>query len=641
MAIPSNLRDAPYSALLSQEPGWRDVVTALEVVLDERDILHGDIDRTLFIKFEFMDGRPCSMGIHSDPPVKINDFPHRYNSNIYSVLEEALCPTLTTHPMHYAMFRYEDRNWQAARIFDSNKENWNQWRAARTQFKSDRLDWFGRLATDTFEAVHEINLFIMINQETTEQIVVPLLIGLEEKNVWMMTNYLSDRLTPRAGNNWAELPSCNAELLYRCGRAQLGKAANSIKGLTDSLEVAAITQVAEAFYWRYVDGLEKRIEDPEVEFSKPQRLQTLSEHTSSSQALEPNTPFLLTRYTDKGPLALSDSREVTPALVTIEGALSSRLSPSVSSKIKNVSGGLGKAPKQFAGPSNVDLFTLLREEIAVHGSIQSTLLMKRMRNFAALEFHYGRYLPEDLARYFDYLYLVEYGAKSLNAHKTQVQKYSEFNPNLHNKPLHKRPSLDLLSVYSGLKKIDLRMSEIDDLNWLASIESLEELLLGSTDIKDFSPLANASELRCLNLAHTSLNDFAPLTQLRKLESLNLHSVQIKDIGPLSAIPTLKKLTLSNMPIHDISCLASLPKLEYLLLACIDDIQDYSVLSSLPDLKLLSVAQTGIDDLSILPDMPNLETLYLWDCINVKDLSPLDRFVNLKTVNSNGTGVVLS
>jgi len=641
MKVPSNLREATYSASLAQESGWCDVVTALEAVLIEREVLHDDIDRTVYIAFEFMDGKPCSMGIYSDPSVIIRNHPHRGNSNIYEVLEDALCPTLVMNPMHHALFRYKDRSWQAVRVFDSYKETWNQWRASRTQFNSDRLEWFKQLANDKFEFIHTISLYIMIDQETTEQEIVPLLIGVDSEVVWMMTSRFSDRLNPYSGNNWVELPSCNAEILYRCTRAQLGERANLVEGLTNSLEVAAITQVAEAFYWRYVDGLDKRTENPDVDFSKPQRLQTLSEHTGSSQALKPNTPFLLNRYTKNGHVMLSDNRKVTPALVTIEGAVSSKLNPSVSSIVKSATGSLGQAPTVFAGPSDVDLFTLLRDEIAGYGSIQSTRLKKRMQSLAGLEFHYGRYLPEDLAPHLDYLYFVELGYESWSFHKRQVQQYAEFDLHRHDEPVYDRPSLTSLSVYTGLKTLDLRSCTLDDLNWLETVEGLEELLLGDTNVEDFSPLANATELRYLDLAQTNLKSLAPLLSLTKLDKLNLYSVQIEDISPLSTMKTLKKLTLSHMPICDISCFASLPNLEEVLLAGIDNIKDYSVLSSLPNLKLLSVAETAIKNLSVLPDMPKLETLYLWDCVNVTDLSPLERYGNLKPVNTKGTGVVQS
>ena len=639
MAIPPLLLDAPYSASLTQEPGWRDAVAALEELLAEREVLHQGIERDVYVQLEFVDGNPSSMGIHSDPSFRITNYPNRYNTYLWEVFEGTLCPTLAEKPMHLAMFRYKDGNWQVARIFDSYKETWNVWRASRKQFKSDRQAWFRQLATDNFEIVHEINLFIMIDQKTTEQKIVPLLIGLDDKVVWMMTNGLSDKLNPYSGNNWAELPSCNAEVLFRATRAQLGDAANSVRGLTDSLEVGAITQVAEAFYWRYVDGLEKRTESPDVDFSKPQRLQTLSEHTGSTQALETSTPFLLTRFTENGPLMLSDGRDVTPALVTIEGSLSSRLNPAVSSIVKTMTRKLGKAPKEFAGPSDADLFTLLREEIVAKGSIQAQLLMKRMQNYAALEFHYGRFLPEDLAPHLDYLYLLEFGSASLLHARQQVQKYPEFDPNLHEKPLSERPPLEVLNAYEGLKKLDLRSSRLDNLDWFTSVAWLEEILLSDTNVEDISPLADAPFLRSLDLAQTNIKDLAPLTTLHKLEHLILHGVEIEDISQLSALTNLKTLNVSHMPIKDISCLASLPKLEEVLLAGIDDIKDYSVLSSLPNLRLLSIAQTRIDDLSVLPDIPKLETLYLWDCVNVKDISALDRYANLKPVNTRGTGAV--
>ena len=643
MIIPPPVREAAYSATLAAEPGWRDVVSALEHLLTERDISLTDSDRTLYIKFEFMNRRPSLMGVYGEPEVKLNDSPNRYNSNIYEVLEEALCPTIDENPMHYAMFKHEDNKWQAARVFDATKEQWNQWRDLRSQLKQDRKKWFEQLAVSEFSIVREIDLFILIEQQTGLNEVVPLLVGVEEKSVWMMTNAFSDRLNPYSGNNWAELPTCNAEVLYRCTIEQLGDAANSVEGLKNSLEVAAITQVAEAFYWQYVDGLKNKTEDPQVDFTKPKRHQTLSEYTGSAQALEKNTPFLLTRYKDKGQIPLSDGRQITPALVTVEGNLSSKLSPSVTTALKTATGSLGKAPTTFKAPPDGDLWTLLKEELAAHNCVKSPQLKNRMQSYAGLEFHYDRYLPDDFAPYLDEMSLAKLGTESLQSYKRAVKKHKEFDPNRHDVPVDvsKLPSLASLGRYKGLKTLNLYASVIEDLNWLETIESLETLKLNSVKVDDFSPLAHASGLKRLDLMQTQIKSLAPLSSLIRLESLDLFGVQVEDISPLSAIKSLRKLTLSHMPLHDISCLANLPELEAVLLAGIDTIKDYSVLSQLPNLKLLSIAETRIADLSVLPDMPKLETLYIWDCANLKDLSPLDRYKNLKPVNTKGTGVVLS
>ena len=155
--VPPEVREAPYSATLAQESGWCEVVAAVESVLTERDIFPSDAERAIYLKFEFMDGRPASMGIYGDPPVKVKDFPTRYNSNIYEVLDESLCPTIAENPMHFAMFQYRDNHWYAARVFDSYKESWNEWRASRKNFHSDRSEWFRHLATDKFESVHEVS----------------------------------------------------------------------------------------------------------------------------------------------------------------------------------------------------------------------------------------------------------------------------------------------------------------------------------------------------------------------------------------------------------------------------------------------------------------------------------------------------
>ena len=90
MIVPPPVHTAPYSAALAAEPGWREVVAELEVMLAERDISLADTERTLYIKIEFMNGRPALMGVYGEPEVTIKNFPNRYNSGIYQVLDLSL-----------------------------------------------------------------------------------------------------------------------------------------------------------------------------------------------------------------------------------------------------------------------------------------------------------------------------------------------------------------------------------------------------------------------------------------------------------------------------------------------------------------------------------------------------------------------
>ena len=638
--VPLRVRKADYSLTLAQEAGWNEVVETLTEIFSEHDALNSNknSDTVLYVYFEFMDFLPKTIGIYTEPPSEIFSLSANDRSRIFSDVRYFICPTLEANPAHFAMFRYTE-HWQVARLFDRSKEHYNEWRALRSKNKSDRRDWFQKLAKTDFEYLLEMNLFITIDPKTTLQEVIPLLIGVDKDTVWMMTSFFSDRLSPRSGSNWAKLPTCDAEVLYRCSRKQLGTAVTSVSEIQKTQELIAVEQVVEGFYWRFFDKLETRSGALATDFSEPQRLNTTSKQSRRKLALKAETPFLISSYDKSGKIVLTDGRQVSAMLVTIESTLTPKLSPNVTTKVKKVTGDLGKTPKKFKKPTNkkLDLYTAVRQEIEEHGSIRTKKLKERLESFARLEFYFDRYLPDDLAPHLECLPLYEFSIDNATEDLARTRRSKEYVPERHDMTLLNIPSLEKISVYKGLKEIDLRQSKIGDLEWLESVSWLQKLSIGGSDVLDFTPLASMTNLKSLDLHQTKLKDLSVISSLTNLEELKLSSVQIEDISPLSSLTNLKKLSLGDMPVKDISSLASLKNLEELILNG-TRISDFSTAGELPALKLLGIAETEIDDLSVLPEMPKLETLYIWNCMYVKDLSPLDRYPKLKPVNTNGTGV---
>ena len=67
-------------------------------------------------------------------------------------------------------------------------------------------------------------------------------------------------------------------------------------------------------------------------------------------------------------------------------------------------------------------------------------------------------------KYLDCLNLMEFGTQSLHVHQHKVKKHRDDNAKQHNEPLPERPSLESLNAYRGLKALDLRSSDLDNLD---------------------------------------------------------------------------------------------------------------------------------------------------------------------------------
>ncbi len=125
---------------------------------------------------------------------------------------------------------------------------------------------------------------------------------------------------------------------------------------------------------------------------------------------------------------------------------------------------------------------------------------------------------------------------------------------------------------SHLNELKIVLSQISDLNPIASLTNLKALTLGGNRISDISPLKSLTNLTELNLPGNRINDVNPLKSLVNLTSLNLARNLVSDINPLKSLINLTSLNLARNLVSDINPLKSLTNLTEL------DIQDNPVSS---------------------------------------------------------------
>ncbi len=148
-----------------------------------------------------------------------------------------------------------------------------------------------------------------------------------------------------------------------------------------------------------------------------------------------------------------------------------------------------------------------------------------------------------------------------------------------------------------MKRLNLPLNNISDLNPLSGLTNLENLHLWGNPISDLSPLSNLTNLKHLDLGGCHVSDITPIANLTQLTYLTLHSnLRIVNIAPLANLRQLTELQLSHNKIVDISVLANLTNLKALTLYG-NRIGDYSPLES------LSLTRLERDEVCELPRLP--------------------------------------
>lgn len=115
--------------------------------------------------------------------------------------------------------------------------------------------------------------------------------------------------------------------------------------------------------------------------------------------------------------------------------------------------------------------------------------------------------------------------------------------------------ISVLSGFTALTLLDLRINSLTDISGLSALTSLTSLRLESNTIIDIGALSELTSLTGLWLFNNLITDIGALSGLTGLTELDLHGNSITDVGSLSGLTNLTFLGLSNNPdLSDIQAL---------------------------------------------------------------------------------------
>lgn len=114
------------------------------------------------------------------------------------------------------------------------------------------------------------------------------------------------------------------------------------------------------------------------------------------------------------------------------------------------------------------------------------------------------------------------------------------------------------------------------------------------------------ELRYMDIKRSDIVDLEKIKSLKQLEYLNLSDCGIYDITPLEQMD-LKALQISDCMVEDISPIKGNKNLEYLVLDT-NPVTDISCIEELQKLQVLHIHDTWVEDVSAVEKLQNLKEL---------------------------------
>ena len=146
-----------------------------------------------------------------------------------------------------------------------------------------------------------------------------------------------------------------------------------------------------------------------------------------------------------------------------------------------------------------------------------------------------------------------------NSRSQGLKKNSEIN-------FQKNESCKKLSkfdVNSG--KIELKNSNLTEINCISNYKNVKELDLRWNKLKDVTPLENLKKLEVLKINFNQIENIKPLLNLTNLKELWIHNNKINDIRGIEKLTKLEHLDVSFNPlkngVEEISRLKNLKRLE--------------------------------------------------------------------------------
>jgi len=146
-----------------------------------------------------------------------------------------------------------------------------------------------------------------------------------------------------------------------------------------------------------------------------------------------------------------------------------------------------------------------------------------------------------------------------NSRSQGLKKNSEIN-------FQKNESCKKLSKFDvNSEKIELKNSNLTEINCISNYKNVKELDLRWNKLKDVTPLENLKKLEVLKINFNQIENIKPLLNLTNLRELWIHNNKISDIRGIGKLTNLEHLDVSFNPlkngVEEISRLKNLKRLE--------------------------------------------------------------------------------
>ena len=146
-----------------------------------------------------------------------------------------------------------------------------------------------------------------------------------------------------------------------------------------------------------------------------------------------------------------------------------------------------------------------------------------------------------------------------NSRSQGLKKDSEIN-------FQKNESCKKLSKFNiNSEKVELKNSDLTEINCISNYKNVKELDLRWNKIKDMTPLENLKKLEVLKINFNQIENIKPLLNLTNLRELWIHNNKISDIRGIGKLTNLEHLDVSFNPlkngVEEISRLKNLKRLE--------------------------------------------------------------------------------
>ena len=130
------------------------------------------------------------------------------------------------------------------------------------------------------------------------------------------------------------------------------------------------------------------------------------------------------------------------------------------------------------------------------------------------------------------------------------KKLSKFNINSEKVELKNSDltEINCISNYKNVKELDLRWNKIKDMTPLENLKKLEVLKINFNQIENIKPLLNLTNLKELWIHNNKINDIRGIEKLTKLEHLDVSFNPLKNgVEEISRLKNLKRLELREIP----------------------------------------------------------------------------------------------